>query len=136
MDHNDGNRLSTYLSTRSAVGGDSSLIEIGQATHSERVLLFAHPVGGSLLAYQPLVRRFPEYRCFGLEASLETLVDGGPAASMQDLAQRYVAGFIDDCPDVDVVCGWSFGGALGWEIACLLGRRGNRPKVVLIDSTW
>jgi alkylation response protein AidB-like acyl-CoA dehydrogenase/thioesterase domain-containing protein len=136
MDHNDGNRLSTYLSMRSAVGGDSSLIEIGQAVHSERVLLFAHPVGGSLLAYQPLVRRFPEYRCFGLEASLETLVDGGPAASIQELAQRYVAGFIDHCPKIDVVCGWSFGGALGWEIACLLSRRGNRPKVVLIDSTW
>ncbi|MGE5830885.1 MAG: acyl-CoA dehydrogenase family protein [Micromonosporaceae bacterium] len=134
--HDDGKRLSTYLSTRSTVAGGSSLIEIGQAACSERVLLFAHPVGGSLLAYQPLARRFPEYRCFGLEASLDTLVDGGPAASLQDLARRYLAGFVDHCPKVDVVCGWSFGGALAWEIACLLTRRGDRPKVVLIDSTW
>src|SRR4029450_12740136 len=87
--HKDGKRLSTYLSTRSTVAGVSSLIEIGQATLSERILLFAHPVGGSLLAYQPLVRKFPEYRCFGLEASLETLVDGGPCCVHQGLWWRY-----------------------------------------------
>lgn len=139
MDDNvrdDGKRLSTYLSTRSTAAGVSSLIEISRPEHFERVLLFAHPVGGSLLAYQPLIRRFPEYRCFGLEASLEVIVDGEPAASIQELARRYVAGFVDHCPEVDVVCGWSFGGALAWEIACLLTRRGDRPKVVLLDSTW
>src|SRR4051794_33734977 len=133
MDHQ---RLSTYLSARSTAVGVSNLIEISRPEHPERVLLFVHPVGGSLLAYQPLVQRFPEYRCFGLEASLEVLVDGEPAASMQDLARRYVAGFVDDLPEVDAVCGWSFGGALAWEIAGLLTRRGDRPKVVLIDSTW
>jgi alkylation response protein AidB-like acyl-CoA dehydrogenase/thioesterase domain-containing protein len=136
MDHNDGKRLSTYLSTRSTADGGSSLIEINQPDHPERVLLVVHPVGGSLLAFQSLVRRFPEYRCFGLEASLDVIVDGEAAPSLQELAQRYVAGFIDDCPEVDVICGWSFGGALAWEIAGLLTRRGDRPKVVLIDSTW
>jgi len=114
----DGKRLSTYLSSRSTATGAPGLVEMSQPEHAERVLLFAHPVGGSLLAYQPLVRKLPEYRCFGLEASLDVLVDGGPAASVQDLARRYVAGFADHCPEVDVVCGWSFGGALAWEIAC------------------
>lgn len=136
MDRNDGKRLSTYLSARSTAAGVSGLVELSQPEPGERVLLFTHPVGGSLLAYQPLVRRFPEYRCFGLEASWEVLVDGEPAASLQELARRYVAGFADHCPEVDMVCGWSFGGALAWEIACLLTRRGDRPKVVLLDSTW
>src|SRR4051812_13556226 len=134
--HDDGKRLSTLLSARSTVAGVAGLIDMSQSAYSERVLLFAHPVGGSLLAYPPLVRRFAEYRCLGLEASLEALVGDVPAASVQDLARRYVEGFIDHCPVVDVVCGWSFGGALAWEIACLLTRRGDRPKVVLIDSTW
>src|SRR4051812_6744341 len=133
---NDGKRLSSLLSTRSTTASGSSLIEIGQSSGGERVLLFAHPVGGSLLAYQGLVRRLPEYRCVGLEASVQTLVDGGPAASIQDLARRYVEGFAEHCPAVDVVCGWSFGGALAWEIACLLTKRGDHPTVVLIDSTW
>ncbi|MEU4745803.1 acyl-CoA dehydrogenase family protein, partial [Actinosynnema sp. NPDC023658] len=48
----------------------------------------------------------------------------------------YVDDFTDHCPEVDVVCGWSFGGALAWEIGCLLTERGDRPVAVLIDSTW
>ncbi|WP_328345308.1 acyl-CoA dehydrogenase family protein [Micromonospora sp. NBC_00421] len=133
---NHSKRLSTYLGTRSTATGVPGLVEMSQLEHAERVLLFAHPVGGSLLALQPLVRRLRDYRCVGLEASLEVLVDGEPAPSIQELARRYVAGFGDRCPDVDVVCGWSFGGALAWEIACLLARQGIRPKVVLLDSTW
>ncbi|MFF5173753.1 acyl-CoA dehydrogenase family protein [Micromonospora sp. NPDC000089] len=132
----DGKRLSTYLGARSTATGVPGIVEMSQPEQAERVLLFAHPVGGSLLALQPLVRRFRDYRCIGLEASLEVLVDGEPAPSIQELARRYVAGFGDRCPDVDVVCGWSFGGALAWEIACLLARQGVRPKVVLLDSTW
>ncbi|MGW6534357.1 acyl-CoA dehydrogenase family protein [Streptomyces sp. NPDC055051] len=100
------------------------------------MLLFAHPVGGSLLAYQPLVRRLTDHRCLGLEAPPRTPVGGEPAGSVQELARSYVAGFGDGAPGIDVVCGWSFGGALAWEIACLLAERGARPKVVLIDSTW
>src|SRR3954469_3275754 len=126
-----GKRLSTYLSTRSTATAGSGLVEMSQPAHAERVLLFAHPVGGSLLAYQSLVRRFPEYRCLGLEA----LVDGEPG-SIQDLARRYVEASTDRMSEVDVVCGWSFGGGLAWEIACLLAQRGVRPKVVLLDSTW
>ncbi|OWV12006.1 hypothetical protein B5D80_03605 [Micromonospora wenchangensis] len=132
----DGKRLSTYLSSRSTVTGVPGLVEMSRPDHAGRVLLFAHPVGGSLLALQPLVRRFPNQRCVGLEASLAVLVDGEPASSMQELARRYVAGFGDRCPDVDVVCGWSFGGGLAWEVACLLAQQGIRPKVVLLDSTW
>ncbi|MEU4745804.1 hypothetical protein AB0G02_35815, partial [Actinosynnema sp. NPDC023658] len=84
----EGKRLSDYLSARSTVAGASSLVELTPAARAERVLLFAHPVGGSLLAYQPLIRRFPEYRCLGLDASLKTLLHGEPAASIQDLARR------------------------------------------------
>lgn len=132
----DGKRLSTYLSTWSRAAGGSGLVDLTQPASGAPVLLFTHPVGGSLLAFQRLVRRLPEYRCFGLEASLAVLAGSEPAGSLQELAQRYLAGFVEQCPDVDVVCGWSFGGALAWEIACLLTRRGVRPKVVLIDSTW
>jgi len=132
----EGERLNAYLRGRSATADRSSLIELSRSATSGRVLLFAHPVGGSLLAYQPLVRRLVDYRCFGLEASWRTLVDGGTAESVQELARRYVEDFGEHSPKVDVICGWSFGGALAWEIACLLAERGNRPKVVLLDSTW
>ncbi|WP_330242390.1 thioesterase domain-containing protein [Streptomyces sp. NBC_00525] len=132
----EGERLNAYLRTRSATAGSSSLIELSRSAPSGRVLLFAHPVGGSLLAYQPLVRRLGDHRCLGVEASRRMLADGGPAESVQELARRYVESFGDDCPEIDVVCGWSFGGALTWEIACLLAARGHRPKVVLLDSTW
>ncbi|WP_327674363.1 acyl-CoA dehydrogenase family protein [Kitasatospora sp. NBC_00458] len=132
----EGERLNAYLRTRSAAADTSSPIELSLSAASGRVLLFAHPVGGSLLAYQPLVHRLTDHRCLGLEASSRTPADGGPVESVQDLARRYVEGFGADVPAVDVVCGWSFGGALAWEVACLLAERGNRPGVVLLDSTW
>ncbi|MCX4689500.1 acyl-CoA dehydrogenase family protein [Kitasatospora purpeofusca] len=100
------------------------------------MVLFAHPVGGSLLAYQPLVRRLADHRCLGLDATARSVVDAGPAGSIQELARRHVESFGEHGPRIDVVCGWSFGGALAWEIACLLAERGERPEVVLLDSTW
>ncbi|MET9262934.1 alpha/beta fold hydrolase [Amycolatopsis sp. NPDC004079] len=132
----DGKRLSSYLSARSAAPGVPGLVELSRSAPGAKVLLFAHPVGGSLLTYQPLVRRFPEYACWGLESSREVLDGGEPTESMQDLARRYAEVLAEHCPDVDLVCGWSFGGALAWEIANLLAARGKRPKVVLLDSTW
>ncbi len=133
----DGERLNAYLRTRSATADTSSLIELSRSTGpDDRVVLFAHAVGGSLLAYQPLVQRLAGHRCLGLDASARTVLDGGPAGSIQELARRHVESFGEHGPRIDVVCGWSFGGALAWEVACLLAERGHRPEVVLLDSTW
>ncbi len=134
--HDGGERLNAYLRTRSAPADTSSLVELSRTTTAGRVVLFAHPVGGSLLAYQPLVRRLADHRCLGLDATARAVADAGPAGSIQELARRHVESFGEHGPRIDVVCGWSFGGALAWEIACLLAERGERPEVVLLDSTW
>ncbi|WP_328953502.1 acyl-CoA dehydrogenase family protein [Kitasatospora purpeofusca] len=136
MTHDGGERLNAYLRTRSAAADTSSLVELSRSATAGRVVLFAHPVGGSLLAYQPLVRRLADHRCLGLDATARAVVDAGPAGSIQELARRHVESFGEHGPRIDVVCGWSFGGALAWEIACLLAARGERPEVVLLDSTW
>ncbi|MEV0190074.1 acyl-CoA dehydrogenase family protein [Kitasatospora purpeofusca] len=136
MTHDGGERLNAYLRTRSAPADASSLVELGRTTTAGRVVLFAHPVGGSLLAYQPLVRRLADHRCLGLDATARAVADAGPAGSVQELARRHVESFGEHGPRIDVVCGWSFGGALAWEIACLLAERGERPEVLLLDSTW
>ncbi|MFB8168863.1 acyl-CoA dehydrogenase family protein [Kitasatospora purpeofusca] len=139
MTHDGGERLNAYLRTRSATAetaDTSSLVELSRTTTAGRVVLFAHPVGGSLLAYQPLVRRLADHRCLGLDATARAVTDPGPAGSIQELARRHVESFGEHGPRIDVVCGWSFGGALAWEIACLLAERGERPEVVLLDSTW
>ncbi|MFJ8435560.1 acyl-CoA dehydrogenase family protein [Kitasatospora sp. NPDC094019] len=131
-----GERLNALLRTRSVPAGTSSLVELGRSATPGRVVLFAHPVGGSLLAYQPLVRRLADHRCLGLDVTAPAVVDAGPAGSIQELARRHVESFGGHGPRIDVVCGWSFGGALAWEVACLLAARGERPEVVLLDSTW
>ncbi|MFF7591715.1 thioesterase domain-containing protein [Kitasatospora purpeofusca] len=136
MTHDGGERLNAYLRTRSAPADTSSLVELSRTATAGRVVLFAHPVGGSLLAYQPLVRRLADHRCLGLDATARAVADAGPAGSIQELARRHVESFGEHGPRIDVVCGWSFGGALAWEIACLLAERGERPEVVLLDSTW
>ncbi|MFC5666882.1 acyl-CoA dehydrogenase family protein [Kitasatospora misakiensis] len=132
----DGERLNALLRTRTAAADASSLIELSRSAAPGRTVLFAHPVGGSLLAYQPLVQRLAGHRCLGLDVSARAVLDGGPAGSVRELARRHVESFGEHGPRIDVVCGWSFGGALAWEVACLLAERGERPEVVLIDSTW
>ncbi len=72
-----------------------------------------HPAGGSSVVYQPLMRRLPEdvpvYGVERLEGSLEDR-----AASYLDEIRHYSDGL------PVVLGGWSFGGALAYEVASQL----------------
>ena len=92
------------------------------------VFLF-HPAGGSNVVYQPLTRRLadnvPVYGLERLEGSLEERA----AAYIEDIRELSAGLPI-------VLSGWSFGGALAYEIAHQL--RGSDVKVqyiALLDTT-
>lgn len=97
-------------------------------------LFLFHPAGGSNVVYQPLTRRLPEnvpvYGLERLEGSLEDRV----AAYLDDI-ERLAA----DQPIV--LAGWSFGGALAYEVAHQLNsRKGTDAEIpvkfiALLDTT-
>ncbi|WP_312588782.1 polyketide synthase Pks13 [Corynebacterium dentalis] len=93
-----------------------------------------HPAGGSSVVYQPLVRRLAENMpVFGVER-LE-----GPLA---ERAEAYLDEIIELSGGLPIVLGgWSFGGALAYEVAAQLEKRaaaGEKTaevqRIVLLDT--
>lgn len=86
-----------------------------EGSEQPSVFLF-HPAGGSSVVYQPLVRRLPEdVPVYGVER-LE-----GPLA---ERAAAYLPEIIEYAAGQPVILGgWSFGGALAYEVAFQLTKR-------------
>ena len=90
-----------------------------------------HPAGGTTVVYQPLVRRLPgDVAVYGVER-----LEG----SLEARAEEYVADIINYARGRKIVLGgWSFGGALAYEVAYQL--HVNHPEadvafIALLDTT-
>ncbi|WP_297850485.1 polyketide synthase Pks13 [uncultured Corynebacterium sp.] len=95
------------------------------------VFLF-HPAGGSSSVYQPLTRRLPDnVPVYGIER-LEGSLEERAAAYIADI-ERLAAG------QPIVLAGWSFGGALAYEVAHQLENRSDIQIpvkfIALLDTT-
>lgn len=94
-----------------------------------------HPAGGTTVVYQPLTRRLPDdVAVYGIER-----VEG----SIEERAESYLDDIITYARGRTIVLGgWSFGGALAYEVAAQLGKRRaageDVPEVgfiALLDTT-
>ena len=94
-----------------------------------------HPAGGTTVVYQPLTRRLPDdVAVYGIER-----VEG----SIEERAESYLDDIITYARGRRIVLGgWSFGGALAYEVASQLGKRRaageDVPEVgfiALLDTT-
>ncbi|MBG6122853.1 type I polyketide synthase [Corynebacterium aquatimens] len=81
----------------------------GDGSQPPAVFLF-HPAGGSNVVYEPLTRRLPQdVPVYGLER-----LEG----SLQDRVKEYLPDIIELADGGPIVLGgWSFGGALAYEVA-------------------
>lgn len=94
-----------------------------------------HPAGGTTVVYQPLTRRLPEdVAVYGVER-IEGSLEERAAAYIEDIV-RYARG------RKVVLGGWSFGGALAYEVAYQLAERSKRGEesaevafIALLDTT-
>ena len=94
-----------------------------------------HPAGGTTVVYQPLTRRLPaDVAVYGVER-LEGSLEDRAAAYIEDIL-RYARG------RKVVLGGWSFGGALAYEVAYQLQERSSRGEesaevafIALLDTT-
>lgn len=100
------------------------LRERPEGSNQPAVFLF-HPAGGSSVVYQPLMRRLPEdVPVYGMER-LEGTLEERAAAYVPDV-KKYAG-------DHKIILGgWSFGGALAFEVASQLDR--DVATIVLLDT--
>ena len=84
-------------------------IRVLREAEGPAVFMF-HPAGGTTVVYQPLTRRLPEdVAVYGVER-----VEG----SLEERAEAYIEDILHYARGRKVVLGgWSFGGALAYEVA-------------------
>ncbi|MER0085097.1 alpha/beta fold hydrolase [Corynebacterium sp. KPL2805] len=94
-----------------------------------------HPAGGTTVVYQPLTRRLPaDVAVYGVER-----IEG----SLEERAAAYIEDIVRSARGRKVVLGgWSFGGALAYEVAYQLAERSKRGEesaevafISLLDTT-
>ncbi|WJY71889.1 polyketide synthase Pks13 [Corynebacterium auriscanis] len=107
--------------------------EDSDAPRKPSVFLF-HPAGGSSVVFQPLMRRLPaDIPVYGVER-----LEG----ELSDRAAQYLDEIIEYSAGRPVVLGgWSFGGALAYEVANQFAQRAERgeptveiSRIVLLDT--
>lgn len=93
-------------------------------SHAPAVFMF-HPAGGSSVVYQPLMRRLPaEVPVYGIER-----LEG----ELSDRAAAYLPEIVELAADYPIILGgWSFGGALAYEVADQLRQLYPEVKVASI----
>lgn len=114
---------------------DSVLLPL-QKQGSGLPLFLVHPAGGSVVCYHALVRAMGDERpCYGLQ-SPALVAQEPPPASIEALAERYLAEIAGVAPGGEcLLAGWSLGGLVAYEMACRLRATGRPPAgLVLIDS--
>ena len=111
------------------VDGDIRVLRARPEGSTRPAVFMFHPAGGSSVVYQPLTRRLPEdVPVYGVERR------EGP------LAQR-AAAYLDAIRDTAaghpiILGGWSFGGALAYEVAHQLTQAGDDSVklIALLDT--
>ena len=121
-------------SLESEVEGNIRVLRARPEGSTRPAVFLFHPAGGSSVVYAPLMRRLPEdVPVYGVER-----LEG----ELADRASAYLAEIIELADGRPVVLGgWSFGGALAYEVAYQLGKRATAgepsaevERIVLLDT--
>lgn len=121
-------------SLESEVEGNIRVLRARPEGSTRPAVFLFHPAGGSSVVYAPLMRRLPEdVPVYGVER-----LEG----ELADRAASYLEEIIELADGQPVVLGgWSFGGALAYEVAHQLGKRAaaGEPsveiqRIVLLDT--
>ncbi len=97
-----------------------------------------HPVGGNVLCYLDLARHLPPDQPFyALQMPGPEEGSGAPIpSSIEQMAARYVEELRRIQPRGPYLLGgWSMGGLIAFEMACLLARQGDQPDLVALIDT-
>jgi len=109
----------------------ASLVPLLAASPGRASVYFVHPIGGSIDVYWPLARHLNAekgFGSFGLQAP-------EPCTEVTEMARRYLDELAAARPTGPVVlCGWSFGAVVAYEMARQLVEAGRPPaQIVCIE---
>ena len=137
MTHSSIARLAELIEGKAYVR-NSPIIKLCHSEDGKNLFLF-HPVGGSVFCYSDLARQLDgRYTLYAVEPAgfqAEKTVLNTELHSVQDLAAIYLDEILKVATENIVFGGWSFGGLLAYEAACLFAARGGDPGPVLILDT-
>lgn len=115
-------------------GGDdvSSLAPI-QARGTKRPLFCIHPAGGTVFCYLELARHLdPDRPIYGLQA-LGVEGEAAPHTEVGEMAAHYRAAIREQQPEGPyLICGWSSGGILAFEVARQLEADGSEVALLAL----
>ncbi|HXO22737.1 MAG TPA: amino acid adenylation domain-containing protein [Thermoanaerobaculia bacterium] len=121
-----------------STGSASPRIEMQTGSALREPFFCVHPVGGNVLCYVPLARALGEDQPF--HAFEAPGLDGGgaPLATIEELADCYLAALREARPAGPYrLGGWSMGGIVAFEMARRLADLGEEvPLLALVDSRW
>lgn len=101
---------------------------------------FVHPTSGTTHCYLALADALaPAHRPIGVEYRSGAVTSAGVAPTsgtglMKALTGSYANAIRDDTSGLIRLVGWSFGGIIAQEVACLLSEDGYRVQLALLDS--
>ncbi|HTJ70547.1 MAG TPA: beta-ketoacyl synthase N-terminal-like domain-containing protein [Actinospica sp.] len=106
-------------------------VRVLRAEGTRPPLYLIHPAGGTSAVYRGLVDRLgADQPCFGLER-----LPDSEFAEITEVAAEHARIIRERQPEGPwAVGGWSFGGAVGQEVARLLSEHGTVSSLVLIDT--
>ena len=137
MAHSSIARLAELVEGK-AGARNSPIIKLCHSEGGKNLFLF-HPVGGSVFCYSDLAQLLDgRYTLYAVEPAgfqAEKTVLNTELHSVQGLAAIYLDEILKVATDNIVFGGWSFGGLLAYEAACLFAARGGDPGPVLILDT-
>jgi thioesterase domain-containing protein/acyl carrier protein len=98
-----------------------------------------HPVSGNVLCYLELANRLaPEQPFFALQTP--DLAEGSATPSLPSSIEDMAALYVEELRRIQpqgpyLLGGWSMGGLIAFEMACILAREGDQPDLVALIDT-
>lgn len=107
-----------------------------QVNDSAQKIFWAHPVEGLAYLYMPLRSHMRDYSLYGL--SNPHFYDRSTTfASIEEMAACYIASIQSIQPNGPyILCGWSSGGQIAYEMACQLRSQNHQVEAVILLDTY
>jgi amino acid adenylation domain-containing protein/non-ribosomal peptide synthase protein (TIGR01720 family) len=112
----------------------NNLITCFPGPKNSPIMFFVHPIGGNINWYQHLAHNLASsFKMYAIESIF--LHENQDVQSLEELATLYLENIrsLQECGPF-ILCGWSFGGTIAYEMARILETTGHKVKVIIIDQ--
>ncbi|OZI20445.1 hypothetical protein CAL26_23395 [Bordetella genomosp. 9] len=107
---------------------------LGGPAHAPKAW-FVHPAGGGIWCYRDIAESAQDMASYGI--ACEPHADGAYETDLRRMARRYADQVLAQDPDSPpILCGYSFGGNVAYEMAVHLQSQGVEPALLVLLDTY